>query len=152
MAAHVYDPEYCQVMSIAVYDMQSEDAESQKLFWQSLNRVMERHGVPNPNFKGFMVDSAQANWNAVRIIYGSGDPIVKMVDRERSCLLHWVTSLNRHTTKLIKPEFREQHIRLCKQYKDAKTLEEAEALYLGIKGWWLSSRAAAEEDLRELDN
>ena len=113
---------------------------------------MERHGgFSSPNFKAFMADSAQANWNAVRIVYGSGDPTMKMVDRERSCLLHWMTSLNRHTTKLIKPKFREQHIRLYSQYKDAKTLEEAEVLYLGIKGWWLSSRAAAEEDLRELD-
>ena len=152
MACHVYDPEYCRVMSIAVCDMQSEDVEAQKLMWMSLNKVMAQHGTPKPNFKGFMADSAQANWNAVRIIYGSGDPTVKMVDRERSCLLHWVTSLNRHTTKLIRPEFREQHIRLCKQYKDAKTTEEAEELYLGIKGWWLSSRAASEEAVRELND
>jgi hypothetical protein len=30
-------------------------------------------GVPNPNFKGFMAGSAQANWNVVQIVYGCGD-------------------------------------------------------------------------------
>jgi hypothetical protein len=29
---------------------------------------------------------------------------------------------------------------------------EAEELYLGIKAWWLSSRAASEEGLYELDD
>jgi hypothetical protein len=35
---------------------------------------MVKNDVPNVNFKGFMADSAQANWNAVRAIYGDGDP------------------------------------------------------------------------------
>jgi hypothetical protein len=78
------------------------------------------------------------------MVYGSGDLSVKMVDRERSCLLHWTTSFNRHTEKLIRPEFEEAYKRLCKQYKDAKTILEAEELYLGIKAWWLSSRATSE--------
>jgi hypothetical protein len=38
-----------------------------------LNVVVAKHGVPEPKFKGFMADSAQANWNVVRIIYKSGD-------------------------------------------------------------------------------
>ncbi len=33
---------------------------------------MERDEVPNMNFRGFMADNAMANWNAIRIIYGSG--------------------------------------------------------------------------------
>jgi hypothetical protein len=45
---------------------------------------MVRHGVPEPKFKGFMADSAQANWNAVRVIYGSGDATIPMKDQERS--------------------------------------------------------------------
>ena len=40
-------------------------------------------------FKGFMADSAQANWNAVRIVYGGGDLTVPMEERERTCLFHW---------------------------------------------------------------
>jgi hypothetical protein len=27
----------------------------------------------NPNFKGFMANNVQANWNVVQILYGSGD-------------------------------------------------------------------------------
>jgi len=71
MACHVYDTDYKKVMTIAMSDMQSEDTKVQVQFWRSLNVVMERHGVTNMNFKGFMADSAMANWKAVRIIYGS---------------------------------------------------------------------------------
>jgi hypothetical protein len=43
---------------------------------------MLRFGLANPNFKGFMADSAQANWNDVRLVYNSRDAFVKMVDKE----------------------------------------------------------------------
>ena len=65
MACHVYDSLYCKVMTIAVCDMQSEDCTAQVLFWRNLNLVVQRHGVDDIQFKGFMADSAQANWNAV---------------------------------------------------------------------------------------
>jgi len=39
---------------------------------------MAEHGVHNVNFKGFMADSAQANWNDVHEIYGTGDKTVPM--------------------------------------------------------------------------
>jgi hypothetical protein len=45
--------------------MQFEDMEVQCIMWQNLNKVMANSGVPNPNFKGFMADNAQANWNVV---------------------------------------------------------------------------------------
>ena len=61
MACHVYDAEYKRMMTIAMCDMQSEDTEVQVQFWRSMNAVMHRHGVTNPNFKGFMADSAMAN-------------------------------------------------------------------------------------------
>ena len=61
MASHVYDSKYCKVMTIAICDMQSEDAEAQELFWTQLNIVMPENGVDTVNFKGFMADSAQAN-------------------------------------------------------------------------------------------
>jgi hypothetical protein len=37
---------------------------------------MAKNGVENTNFKGFMVDNAQANWNVVEIVYGSANPKV----------------------------------------------------------------------------
>jgi hypothetical protein len=87
MACHVYDATYCKVMTIAVCDMQSEDMKVQCIMWRKFNNLMKKYDVENPNFKGFMADSTQANWNAVRIVYGSGDPKVPMENREHTCLL-----------------------------------------------------------------
>ncbi len=70
MACHVYHSQYCRVMTIAMCDMQSKDCAAQILFWTNLNSVVERHGVSETQFKGFMANSDQANWNVVRMIYG----------------------------------------------------------------------------------
>ena len=94
--------------------MQSEDTEVQVQFWRSLNVVMSQHGVHNPNFKDFMVDSAMVNWNAVHIVYGSGSAHEVMENRERTCLLHWSDSLHKHIQKHIKQSLQQQHIALCK--------------------------------------
>jgi hypothetical protein len=78
MVCHVYNATYCKVMTIAVCDMQSEDTKVQCIMWRELNDFMTKNGVENTNFKGFMADSTQANWNVVQIVYGSGDPKVPM--------------------------------------------------------------------------
>ncbi len=70
---HVYDSFYYEVMKIVICNMQFENTKVQCVMWQNLNNVMANNGVSNPNFKGFMVDNVQANWNDVRIIYGSGE-------------------------------------------------------------------------------
>jgi hypothetical protein len=80
-AYHVYDSFHYKVMMIAICDMQSKNTEAQCVMWQNLNKVMANNGVPNPNFKGFMVDSTQANWNVVQIVYGSEDANEPMVDK-----------------------------------------------------------------------
>ena len=95
--------------------MQSKDTRIQVRFWRSLNVVMSRLGVENPNFKGFMEDSAMANWNAVSIVYGSGSAHKVMENCERTCLLHWSNSLHKHTHKYIKQSLQQQRIALCKQ-------------------------------------
>jgi hypothetical protein len=53
---------------------------------------MLKFGLANPNFKGFMVDSAQANWNVVHIVYDFGDAFVKIVDKNK---LAYSIGLNR---------------------------------------------------------
>jgi hypothetical protein len=88
MACHVYDPIYCKVMMIVVYDMQFKDTEVQCIMWRKLNAIFEKKESGMPIFKGFMVDDAQSNWNVVRIVYGIGDPMVKMVDKEWMCFFH----------------------------------------------------------------
>src|SRR5450631_2510022 len=112
---------------------------------------MAQHGVHKVNFKGFMADSAQANWNVVRIIYGSGDASEKMVDRERTCLFHWTQSLEKHTKADIRQDLQYQHRILCQQYKNAKSMAEAETKYLAIRAWWMSSGAATEQGLSRLE-
>jgi hypothetical protein len=69
-------------MTIAICDIQFEDINAQQITWTKFNETMLKHGFPKPNFKIFMVDSAQANWNMVKIVYGVGVPFVKMVDKE----------------------------------------------------------------------
>jgi hypothetical protein len=44
--------------------------------WTKL-RTMFKHRYVEPNFKGFMADSAQANWNVVTIVYNSSDATSK---------------------------------------------------------------------------
>ncbi len=150
MACHVYDGTYQRIMTIACCDFQSEDKDAQVLFWHNLNHVMARHGIPKPYFKGFMADSAQANWNAVRIVYGSGDPKVSIDGRERTCYFHWTQSLEKHTKLYIKHDLQDQHKRLCLQYRDASSMLEAETRYLAIKAWWSSSNCTSEEGLKHL--
>ena len=106
MACHVYNSLYCKVMTIAVCDMQSEDCIAQVHFWRNLNSVVQRHGEDDIEFKGFMADSAQANWNAVRIVYGGGDPTIPMENRERTCLFHKMQFLEKHTKAKIKGVFK----------------------------------------------
>lgn len=73
VACYLYDSTYCRVMTIAVCDMESEDIAAQMVLWKNLNAVIAGHGICDKNFKGFMVDNVQANWNSVRIVYESGD-------------------------------------------------------------------------------
>ena len=52
-------------MTIVVCDMQSKDCTAQVLFWRNLNSVVQRYGLDDIEFKGFMADNAKANWNVV---------------------------------------------------------------------------------------
>jgi hypothetical protein len=81
---------YYEMLTIAICDMQSESIEVHCVMWTKLNQVMFRFGLRNPNFKGFMADNAHANWNDVSIMYDYRDVSMKMVDKEQSCLFHWI--------------------------------------------------------------
>jgi len=43
--------------------------------WTKLNEIMLKHMFPKPNFKGFMVDNAQANWNTAKLFMVWGTPL-----------------------------------------------------------------------------
>jgi hypothetical protein len=112
-------------MTIAVCDMQSENAAAQMVLWKNLNYIMARHNVLEPKFKGFMVDSAQANWNAVRVIYGNGDATIPMKDQERTCFFYWAQFLEKHTKADIRADLQHQHQQFCRQYKNAVSASES---------------------------
>ncbi len=107
MVCHLYNHAYCKVMSIMICDMQFEDIEAQQIMWTKLNEIMLKHGFPKLNFKGFMANNTQANWNTIKIVYGFGDLYVMMVDKKCTYLFHWIQLFNRHTKKLIKLELQD---------------------------------------------
>ena len=104
LGSHVYDPEYCKVMTIAVCDMMCEMAEAQEQMWLSILALLKEHGLIDVNFKGFMADSAQVNFNAVLKIFGLGNKNVPMPNKEITCQFHWTMAFDRHTKQLIKPK------------------------------------------------
>jgi hypothetical protein len=87
-----------------------------------------------------MRNSAQANWNANYIVSESGNPIMKMIDKEQTCLFHCIQSFNKHTKQLIALEFQDWHKALCYEYNNARSLEEVDLRYVAIYSWWYSSR------------
>jgi hypothetical protein len=112
---------------------------------------MERNGVVDTNFKGFMADNAHANWNAVWVIYGNGKKEDRMDDRERTCQFHWTQSMVKYTEKYIPEELWEQHKKMCHQYRTARTMDEAESMYHELRAWWVSAGAVTEKALNKLE-
>ena len=125
LEAHVYDLVYYKVMTICVCDMMCKMADAQEQMWLSMLALLKKHGLENVNFKGFMADSAQANFNAVRRIFGSGNKNIPMAGKERTSEFHWSMVLDRHTRQLIKPELQAKHIELCHEYQ--KCMSKADA-------------------------
>lgn len=52
MVCRIYNHVLHRVMTVAICDMQTEDADSQCLLWYNLNNLMKNHGISNINFKG----------------------------------------------------------------------------------------------------
>ena len=53
----------------------------------------------------------------------------------------------KYTDKHIVENMREQHVKMCHQYRTARTLAEAESLYHGLRAWWVSVEAVTEKAL-----
>ena len=129
---------YCSLkalMVIAICETKEEDTESQILFWNHLNDVMDNLGYPKPHFAGFMADEAGANWNAIRTVYNGGPENI-LVGRERSCLFHWEQSLQKHTKKYVLPAYRRKHVELCEKWRLAETEEHGQLQASSIQNWW----------------
>ena len=89
--------------------------------------------MANFNFKGFMYDSEQANFNAVRVIFGYGDPTISMENRERTCLFHWKMALERHTKQLTRSDLQAEDIRFCHEYRNSPSIDDANPALASIK-------------------
>ena len=112
------------LLTIATCEMKEEDMVAQCLFWNSLNEVMQSNGFEKADFRGFMADEAQANWNALREVFNNGKAN-KMEGRERSCQFHWAQSLNTHTTSYVLKNSQREHINLCEVWRTSETMEDA---------------------------
>lgn len=54
-------------------------------------KLMKTNGIHVPQFRGFIVDNAQVNYNVLRIVFGPfGDLSQPLSNKERTCLFHWV--------------------------------------------------------------
>lgn len=135
MACHVYNPFLQELQTLAICEFKVEDTEAQVLFWEMLNRVMEKHGFPKAQFKGFMADEAQANWRAVRTVFNGG-PENRMEDQERSCLFHWEQSVHNHAKACIAPHCQEEFKSMCRRWKNAPSQSAAEIEMNRLREWW----------------
>ena len=135
MACHVYNPYVQEMQTIAIGDFKVEDTEAQTLFWMLLNRVMEREGYNNAEFKGFMADEAQANWRAVRTVFNGG-PNNVMVGQERSCSFHWEQSMQQHAKNCILPHSQEEFKQRCRAWRIAPSEEAAKTELDNLRMWF----------------
>ena len=122
-------------MVIAVCDTKEEDTETQILFWNCLNEVLQQQGFPPADFAGFMSDEAGANWAAIRTVFNEG-PDNMMDGRERSCLFHWEQSLQKHSKRLVSKENFQVHLDMCEVWRKSPTDILAREQANKIKRWW----------------
>lgn len=97
----MYDSKYCNLLTIACYDMQFEDDIPQIFFWENLDSTLTKNRVVNVNFKGFIANNAHANWIVNTKIYSEGEPILPVVGCKRTPFFHWSQRLDKVTQKYI---------------------------------------------------
>ena len=56
--------------------------------WLSMLALLDQYGIRNVNFKEFIADNVQTNFNAVRRIFGSKDKSVPMEEKKRNSLVN----------------------------------------------------------------
>lgn len=76
-------------------------------------------------------------------IYGDRDPNLLMGSYEHTCFF----LLDTATHKFIKPSWQFQHKNICKDYKDAQTIDKVQTRDHVIRSWWLSFGIATEEGI-----
>jgi hypothetical protein len=94
-----------------------------------------------------MANAAMANFNAIRVVYGSqslldGDGLVDESGNspsvERTCYFHFEQSLVSHMRLHILPEYQADHLRLCRSWVKACTRVLFNEGLESIKKLWLT--------------
>lgn len=83
----------------------------------------------------------------VKTIYVNSDQSLPIVGRERTCLFHWLASLDKVMQNHIKASLQFQYKQLWKDSKYATTIDKVKIKYHVIRSWWLSSNATIEEGI-----
>ena len=68
-------------MTIVIGDMICEMAKVQK-------QILKEHGLMVVNFKGFIANSTQVNFNAIWNFFGLGNKNTPMSNKKRICQFH----------------------------------------------------------------
>ena len=87
----------------------------------------------------------------MRKIYGDGDPTLPW-SAMSALILYWSTGLGKLKQKYNKSSLQFQHKQICKDYKDAKTMDDVDTKYHVNCSCWLSFGVAIDEDLLKLQN
>ena len=56
-----------------------------------------------------------------------------------------------HTEKHIPKELWEQHKKMYHQYWKARTMEEVDTMYNGLRAWWISAGTVSEKSVNKLE-
>lgn len=92
---------------------------------------MLENSVPIMSFKRFIAKSAQANWIAIKKTYSDGDSLATMSTHANfTGPITWT-----NTTKHIQCSTQHAHEELCKNYRDAKGMEEENIKDHVIRAW-----------------
>jgi hypothetical protein len=101
MACHVYNPIYVRVIIIAVYDMQSKDIDSQILMWRALMKVMKTYGFDEPYSRGLWLIVLKRIGMLFELCLAHQETHPNHCPTKKTCLFHWVRSMEIHINKLI---------------------------------------------------
>ncbi len=88
--------------------------------------------MDDPNFKGFMANNTHANWNALRKIFGFGDPTIAMFGKEHTCPFHQTQYVEKILEIIIRIDLQDDYRKLCNEYRESKTDDELQAMYVAI--------------------
>ena len=103
--------------------------------------------MPNINFKGFMADNAQVNWNVVKNIYGHGDLISGNGGWRVHMSIPHVCQLGQGDTKVYQTILANSTQTNLQGLQGHEKMDDVETKYYVICSLWLSLGVATKEGI-----